>query len=136
MTTSNRNGNIESADPHWVEWLTGGICALLVLAMLGWIGWDMLRYTDDDATFDVTVTSVAPTAGRYRVTFDILNTSMSTASQVHVRGDIRKDGGVTESSDVTFDYVASESRDVGTLFFMTDPAAATLDLQVVGYTDP
>lgn len=136
MTKSTKSGNIESADPHWIEWLTGGVCGLLVIAMLGWIGWDMLRYADEDATFDVTITSVTPASGRYRVTFDIVNTSMSTASQVHVRGDLRKDGSVTESSDVTFDYVASESSDMGTLFFMADPSTASVDLQVVGYTEP
>ena len=136
MTRSSRNRHVETAEPHWVEWLTGGICATIVVAMLGWICWDIIRYTDEDASFEVKVASITPVSGQYRVTFDIRNTSLTTAAQVHVRGDLAGDGNTAESSDVTFDYVASESRDTGTLFFSRDPATSTLELQVVGYTNP
>ena len=46
------------------------------------------------------------------------------------------DDGTTETADVTFDYVAAESHDNGTLFFKSDPQSGTLDLRVGGFTDP
>ncbi|MNW06824.1 hypothetical protein D3C71_2032970 [compost metagenome] len=52
-----------------------------------------------------------------------------------MRGDIASPDG-SENSDVTFDYVASESHETGILFFKTDPASGTFNLNVVGYTEP
>lgn len=135
MTKSVGNKHIETADPHCVEWLVGGFCTLLVIALFLWIGWDIYRYRDEDARFEISRIAVRPDGQAYRVTFDIHNTSLSTAAQVHVRGDLAL-AGKEESSDVTFDYVASESRETGTLFFKNDPATGTFNLDVVGYTEP
>ncbi|MCZ7854773.1 TIGR02588 family protein [Agrobacterium salinitolerans] len=136
MTISKNGKQMESADPHWIEWVTGTICTLLVAAMLGSIGYDIYRYRPEDARFDIAVTGVEGQAGQYRVKFDIRNLSMTTAAQVQVRGDLQQNDATLESADVTFDYVASESRDTGTLFFRNDPRSATLTINVAGYTEP
>lgn len=136
MTISKNGKQLESADPHWIEWVTGTICTLLVAAMLGSIGYDIYRYRPEDARFDIAVTGVEGQAGQYRVKFDIRNLSMTTAAQVQVRGDLQQNDATLESADVTFDYVASESRDTGTLFFRNDPRSATLTINVAGYTEP
>lgn len=136
MTISRDGKQMESADPHWIEWVTGTICTLLVAAMLGSIGYDIYRYRPEDARFDIAVTGVEGQAGQYRVKFDIRNLSMTTAAQVQVRGDLQQNDATLESADVTFDYVASESRDTGTLFFRNDPRSATLTINVAGYTEP
>ncbi|MCZ7887784.1 MULTISPECIES: TIGR02588 family protein [Agrobacterium] len=136
MTISKNGKQMESADPHWIEWVTGTICTLLVAAMLGSIGYDIYRYRPEDARFDIAVTGVEGQPGQYRVKFDIRNLSMTTAAQVQVRGDLQQNDATLESADVTFDYVASESRDTGTLFFRNDPRSATLTINVAGYTEP
>ncbi|MCZ7858357.1 TIGR02588 family protein [Agrobacterium salinitolerans] len=136
MTISKNGKQMESADPHWIEWVTGTICTLLVAAMLGSIGYDIYRYRPEDARFDIAVTGVEGQPGQYRVKFDIRNLSMTTAAQVQVRGDVQQNDATLESADVTFDYVASESRDTGTLFFRNDPRSATLTINVAGYTEP
>ena len=136
MTISKGRKHVESPEPHWVEWLTGAVCTLLVIAMLGWIGYDIYRYKPDKARFEIAVTDVEAQAGQYRVSFDIRNLSMTTAAQVHIRGDIQQNAATLESADVTFDYVASESRDTGTLFFRNNPQNGTLIINVAGYTEP
>ncbi|WP_395774113.1 TIGR02588 family protein [Agrobacterium pusense] len=136
MTISKDGKHTESSDPHWIEWVTGAICTLLVAAMLGWILYDIYRYEPDDARFEIAVTDVNGEPGQYRVKFDIRNLSMTTAAQVQVRGNLQQDGGTQESADVTFDYVASEARDSGTLFFRNDPAGGRLIINVAGYTEP
>ncbi len=136
MTISKNGKQMESADPHWIEWVTGTICTLLVAAMLGSIGYDIYRYRPEDARFDIAVTGVEGQPGQYRVKFDIRNLSMTTVAQVQVRGDLQQNDATLESADVTFDYVASESRDTGTLFFRNDPRSATLTINVAGYTEP
>lgn len=121
----------ESASPHWIEWFTGIVSALLVAALLAAIGWDMLRYRPEEPAFRLEAVSVEPIADRYRVLFTVHNTSMATAAKVHVRGVLSG-----ESADVVFDYVAAESGERGTLFFRGDPAAGGLDLSVIGYVEP
>ncbi len=37
MTRSSLSRNAEKMRPHWVEWLTGLVATLLVLATIGWL---------------------------------------------------------------------------------------------------
>lgn len=136
MTISKDGKQTESADPHWIEWVTGTISTLLVAAMFGWIAYDICRYSPEEARFEIAVTGVEGQTGQYRVKFAIHNLSMTTAAQVNVRGDLEQNGASPENADVTFDYVASESKDNGTLFFRSDPRNGTLTLTVAGYTEP
>lgn len=135
MTKSVGSKHTETADPHWLEWLVGGVCTFLVVSLFVWISWDIYRYEDQAAQFEISLLSVQAEHDKYRVIFDIHNTSLSTAAEVHVRGDLSATDS-PESSDVTFDYVASESHETGILFFKKDPASGTFNLNVVGYTQP
>lgn len=136
MTKSSTDGHIETSSPHWIEWATGIVSSLLVIALLGWISWDIYRYDDAKADFKLSVVSTKPVATGFRVNFDIHNLSQTTAATVHVVGTLRGAEGATDTADVTFDYVAAESRDNGTLFFESDPQAGALELRVAGFTDP
>ncbi|MGO1164918.1 TIGR02588 family protein [Brucella sp. C7-11G] len=135
MTKSTGNKHTETAQPHWLEWVVGGIGTVLVTALFVWIGRDIYRYEVQEPQFDIKIMSINSMNEVYRVAFDIRNTSLSTAAQVHVRGDLSS-SSVTESSDITFDYVASESHETGVLFFKTNPSSGTLTIHVVGYTEP
>ncbi|MDR6434278.1 TIGR02588 family protein [Brucella pseudogrignonensis] len=135
MTKSKGNTHTETAQPHWLEWVAGGICTLLVIALFVWIGRDIYRYEVQEPQFDISIMSINSMNKVYRVTFDLRNTSLSTAAQVQVRGDISSSSS-TESSDITFDYVASESHETGILFFKTNPSSGTLTIHVVGYKEP
>ncbi len=136
MTKSSADGHIETSSPHWIEWVTGIVSSLLVIAMLGRISWDIYRYDDSKADFELAVVSIEPVSSGFRVNFDIHNVSQSTAATVHVVGALRSADGATDTADVTFDYVAAESHDNGTLFLKNDPRSGTLDLRVAGFTDP
>lgn len=136
MTKSSADGHIETSSPHWIEWVTGIMSSLLVIALLGWISWDIYRYDDSKPDFEISVVSKEPVANGFRVTFDIHNVSQSTAATVHVVGTLRGADGATDTADVTFDYVAAESHDNGTLLFKNDPQAGALELRVAGFTDP
>ncbi|WP_333630093.1 TIGR02588 family protein [Agrobacterium cavarae] len=136
MTKSSAYGHMETSSPHWIEWATGIISSLLVIALLGWISWDIYRYDDAKADFELSVVSVEPASNGFRVNFDIHNVSQTTAATVHVVGTLRSTDETTDTADVTFDYVAAESHDNGTLFFKNDPQSGTLDLRVGGFTDP
>lgn len=135
MTISSAKGHIESGSPHWIEWLSGILSALLVAGLAGWLCWDVYRYDDRPPDFILSVTAVMQREGGYSLSFDIHNTSMTTAATVHVVG-VLTGAGADETASVTFDYVASESHDNGVLFFSRDPRNADLALRVEGYTEP
>ena len=137
MTTTRDKSSIESDDPHWIEWLTGAICGLVVLAMIGWMAKEALTQTGDPPQLSITVRDTERTAaGQFRVMFDVANATTSTAAGVTVRGDIVADGATVESSDVSFDYVPGQSQEHGALLFRTDPAGKKVEIIVTGYTEP
>lgn len=120
-----------------MEWLTGIVSALLVIAMLVWIGKEALRQTGEPPEFTVNVLAKERTAGgQYRVTFDLSNTATTTAAAVTVRGTVAEAGTIVETSEITFDYVPAESKTSGAMLFRHDPDRNTVDIEVMGYTEP
>ncbi len=128
--------SIEGRQGHWVEWATGGLSALLVLAMVGVIAWEALTDKRTPPELDVRLTSRFQVADGYRVTFDISNRSTTTAASVVVRGEILDGGEALEAVDVTFDYVPAESKSSGAILFSQDPGSRDVRIRALGYTDP
>lgn len=136
MTKSQQGRHRERQDPHWIEWLTGIISALLVAAMLSWLTWEAFTRTATPPHLTATVLTTEKTPAGYRVTFDIDNTATTTAAAVTVIGRLTEGDRVIEENDVTFDYVAAESKSTGAILFRNDPAGRTVDIRPAGYTDP
>jgi len=136
MTKSGQGRHRESQDPNWVEWLTGIVSALLITAMLGWLTWEAFTREATPPELVVTVLATEKTTAGYRVTFDIYNTATTTAAAVTVVGRILNDDQIMEESDVTFDYVAAESKSSGAILFRSDPAGRRVEIVPSGYTDP
>lgn len=136
MTKLTDNRSSEADDPSWIEWATGLLSGVLVIAMIGWVAWEAMTEDPRPPEFTVTATSRQMTPGGYRVTFDIANNAMQTASAVVVRGEIVEGGQAVEDADVTFDYVPAQSKAKGALFFSRDPGASEVRLRALGYTTP
>lgn len=136
MTRSEKGRHRERHDPHWIEWLTGLFSAVLIAAMLGWIGWEAFMRQASPPDLSVTVLATEKATGGYRVSFDIHNTATTTAAAVPVVGRLLEGGRVIEENRVIFDYVAAESKSAGALLFQNDPAGRSLDIRPAGYTDP
>ncbi|WP_343315579.1 TIGR02588 family protein [Brucella sp. BE17] len=136
MTRSSNSRHIETSTPHWIEWATGGISTFLVLALFGWIIHDIYRYAPGDAAFHIDIKAIEPVNDMFRVRFDVENISQASAAQVRIAGETINADGNHEQSSVNFDYVASEARDSGALFFRTDPRDGQFTIKVEGYTQP
>lgn len=136
MTKQENRRQRERQDPHWIEWLTGVVSALLVAGMLGWLGWEAIMRPTTPPDLSIHVVSTERAAGGYRVAFDIANTGTTTAAAVTVIGRIIQDGRVIEENPVVFDYVAAQSKTEGAIFFRNDPAAGEMSIQPAGYTSP
>ncbi|WP_426229001.1 TIGR02588 family protein [Pararhizobium sp. DWP3-4] len=122
---------------HWIEWLTGGICTLLVAAMIGWISYHAVVSSGGVPQLSVQVLRQQPAPdGGYEVSFIIENKGSRTAASVPVKGDVTDGNTLIETQEITFDYVPAQSAATGTLLFRTDPAAHEFNIRASGYTDP
>lgn len=136
MTRSEQGRHRERHDPHWIEWLTGIVSALLVAGLLGWIGWEAFTREATPPDLTIAVQTTEKTGAGYRVAFDIHNAATTTAASVTVIGRLMDGDRVIEESHVIFDYVAAESKSTGAILFRNDPSGRTVDIRAAGYTDP
>jgi len=125
----------DMAKVHWSEWLAGGVSGVLIVALLGWLAYHCYQYTPEKADFRVEITDYTAANNGYRVAFSVTNLSQSSAAQVRVIGTFGEEGQ-TEQATTTFDYVASEARSAGALFFENDPRDHDLKLRVASYIEP
>ena len=123
-------------DAHWVEWVTGGLCTLLVLAMMGWVFFHAMTLSEGTPELSVEIMQQERQAGGYRVAFVVANGGKRAAAAVPVTGELKDGERVIESREVTFDYVPAQSSASGALLFATDPAGLKLEMRVAGHTDP
>ncbi|WP_411032620.1 TIGR02588 family protein [Shinella sp. BYT-45] len=136
MTRSEQGRHRERHDPHWVEWLTGILSAILIAGMLGWVGWEAFTREATPPDLSVTVLATEKAGSGHRIAFDIYNSATTTAAAVTVIGRLMEGERVIEENHVVFDYVAAESKSTGAILFENDPAGRTVSLRPAGYTAP
>lgn len=136
MSTKDHRKHTEADNPHWMEWVTGLASAGLIVALIGYVGWNAVTETMAPPEFAIEATGMARVTGGYRITFDIENRANTTAAAVIVRGELKRGDESLETVDVTFDYVPGESQSSGAILFASDPGSAQLTLRAIGYSDP
>ncbi|OLP55169.1 TIGR02588 family protein [Rhizobium rhizosphaerae] len=124
------------AQGHWIEWATGLISGLLVIAMIGIVALDALTASDAAPDLKVTIINQRPTSGGTQVSFIVSNLGKRSAAGVPVTGLLSREGRVVERREVIFDYVPAQSQEKGALIFSENPDGAQLELHTSGYRDP
>lgn len=135
MSEKRRRQTIESR-AHRIEWATGLVAAVLVLAMIGIVALHALTASDAEPELTVTITGQRPAAGGTQVSFVVSNLGKRSAAGVPVTGTLSRDGKTIERREVIFDYVPAQSQEEGALIFTENPEGAQLDLHASGYRDP
>ncbi|MCI9865210.1 hypothetical protein RHIZ_04550 [Rhizobium skierniewicense] len=135
MTKTIGDKNLEAKNPHWVEWLTGLVSAVIVLAVIGWIAKDAL--VDHDTTPDLaaTVLMTEQRSKGFQVSFEVSNGASATASQVTVDGEILDGSNVVEKASTVLDYVPGRSKARAGLIFKNDPTGR-ITLRVSAFNEP
>lgn len=135
MTKTTGNKSLEAQNPHWVEWLTGLVSAVIVLAVIGWIAKD--AFTDQDTTPDLaaTVVTTEQRSNGFQVSFEVSNGASATASQVTVQGEILDGSHVVEKASTVLDYVPGKSKARGGMIFKNDPTGR-IALHVSAFNEP
>ena len=119
----------KSAETPLLEWLVGGLGALLFAAMLTILAANALSDPSAPPNVTVEVEEIAPTDTGYVVTFVARNAGDTTAAMLQISGEVGD-----EAHSATIDYLPPHSERRGGLFFSTDPRGVTLRAE--GYQDP
>jgi len=120
-----------------LEWIASAVGLALMLAIIGFIGWEAYQGTEDEPPMiEVRVEKVLSVGGGWVVEFAAVNRSPSTAAAVQVEGTLNRDGREVATSQTTLDYVPGRSERAGGLFFDEDPSAHELSLRALGYAEP
>lgn len=122
--------------PNAIEWVVGALCALLVVAMIGFVLYQGVVEATPRPAITVERGDVGPAGDGFRVGFRALNSGGQTAAGVTVEGVLLRDGRQIEASEVQLDYVPARSERRGALLFTVDPRTHQLELRAKGYRQP
>ena len=115
-----------------LEWLTGGLGAVVFCVMLGMLIATGVNGADAPPDVRISVERVSPVRGGYVVEFEAENAGDATAADVEITAELSSG----ESASLHFDYLAPHSSRRGGVFFRSDPRASDLSLRAEGYSDP
>lgn len=136
MTKISRSSNIENAEPHWIEWLTGLVSAALVIVLITWIGKDALMDRDSSPDLEAAVVRTEQRSTGYQVLFEMSNKASATAADVTVRGELQDGKAIIEKVETVLAYVPGRSKTRGGLIFENNPAGKTVVVKASAYNEP
>jgi uncharacterized protein (TIGR02588 family) len=123
--------------PHPLEWVIGGISGLLIIALLGYLGYRAMSADGRPPDFAATVESVERAGDVFHVSIAVTNPGDETVAGLVVQATLDSAGEMIETGEIEFDYLPAGSTRRGAFVFKNDPArAGELRLFVLGYTDP
>ncbi|MDM9627884.1 hypothetical protein QTL95_18490 [Rhizobium sp. S152] len=132
-----RKKTVADASPHVVEWVVGFMSTLLVVAMIGFIGFEVFSEEGGPPRLAVSMLDQRSKAAPNELLFEIANSADTTAAAVVVRGELHIRGSAdVETSEAQFDYVPAHSKARGALIFSTPVEGENVAIRVVGYADP
>jgi uncharacterized protein (TIGR02588 family) len=136
--SAHRNEPFSDVSQHTplLEWIASGIGLLLVVCMLGFIGWQALHDATSPPAITVDTADVSPVPGGYRVIFQAHNSGGAAAAQVRIEGTLSAGNQAPENSSVILDYIPGQSAREGGLFFTQDPRSGNLALRASGFAKP
>ncbi|MFK0334400.1 hypothetical protein ACIQUB_25150 [Rhizobium sp. NPDC090275] len=136
MTKTTVAANIETNKPHWIEWATGAVSAVVVLTVIIWIGKDALTDRDTSPDLEGGVLRVEERSHAFQVLFEVRNGSSQTASQVAVRGEVLEGSKLLETAETILDYVPGHSKVVGGLLLQNNPHGKTISIRATSFNMP
>lgn len=126
----------EITEPPALEWLAAAIGLILVVGAVGFMIYQAVAQEKTPPNINISVDSIVPTEGGFRVGFRVNNRGTQTASALNIEGELKKGEESIETSGVTLDYAPSNSERKGGLFFTKNPKDFDLQIRATGYEEP
>lgn len=127
---------------NWLEWMIFSAGLTLLLATIGYLGYQTLTYEQQPAVLTVTLGEPwAPDADapeRVIVPVTVRNDGGQTAAEVKVEISLVHNGmnGMLERRELTFTFVPHMSSRAGALTFEHRPAHDEMRAKVLSYLEP
>lgn len=118
------------------EWVVGSCGLLLVLGVLGFLGYQEITQKESPPDITLHVEAIQPARNGYLMMIRAKNHGSVTAAGVMVRGMLRDGNATVETSHMRFQYVPPDSERKGGLYFSHDPRTLDVVLQPEGYERP
>lgn len=121
---------------NWLEWTVFGVSLLLVLAVLGYLGYDAATMGDAPPMLMVELGEAVEQPGGFAVPVTVMNGGDDTAEDVEVEVTLSRNGNEIEQSQFSIAFVPRGSQGDGWVMFREDPAGGELTAKVLGYEQP
>ena len=111
-------------EKNWLEWLVFGISLLLLLAIFGYLGYQVKTHdtTDPDVLVEANYDPSENAPNRYQVT--IMNKGGTTAEEVTAEFILYSGGKEKEKSELQIAFSPKNSRREGWVTFSGEPATS------------
>jgi uncharacterized protein (TIGR02588 family) len=119
---------------NWVEWSVFGLGALLVLAVVSYLAFEIVTRSTSPAQLTVTLGEPQPAGDRYMVPVTVENEGETSAENVLVEVSLAGDAPVR--SIVQLAFVPHGSSGNGWVMFPAEPAPEQLEARVLGFEEP
>jgi len=118
-----------------LEWVAGGIGAVLFLGCLSIMVWNALT-PRSLPSLSASVGQVTQQANGFTAEFTLHNSGRSTAANVTVLATLKQGSEEVEQHEAMIDFVPPLSERKGGIFFKHDPRSGELTIEAQGYSDP
>lgn len=123
--------------PTTPEWVIGALSTALVLLLLGYLAFQALFQPTLPPMVDVRVTGVrGMPAGGYLAEVEAHNRGSTTAANVTLQAELKRDTATVEQSQTTLTFVPGGSATRGGVYFEKDPRLYRLEVRALGYQKP
>ena len=132
MAKSNKN-------PGYIpilEWVVAVIGFLLVTGAISFLFYTGMTEKKLPPLITLKIDSIQASGTNYLVTVKAINQGSETVKELLIEGKLKTKSSEIESSNLTFDYLPSQSERLGGLLFTSDPHNFTIQLRALGYEQP
>lgn len=119
-----------------LEWACATVGVIIVVGVMAFNIVQALKDRETPPDIQVKAERAIRTTQGYVLPLEAVNLGGTSAAALMIQGQLRVNGDLVETSEVTFDYVAPHSSKKGGLFFEHDPQASRVKLRVLGYQEP
>jgi uncharacterized protein (TIGR02588 family) len=126
-----------ASDIPLLEWIAGGVGALVVGAMLVYLGIKAATWQGSQPPMlSVEATRVVAGNGSYVVEVEVRNGADATGANVQIEGTLQEGDREVETSQAQLAYVPGRAHRPAGLVFTHDPRQYELELRVTGFEAP
>jgi uncharacterized protein (TIGR02588 family) len=119
-----------------MEWILGGIGAVLFLSAIAFLTVEGLRGDDRPDAISFRVEEIIPMNDAFLVRYSAQNSGTQTLADLQVRAEVFDGTTVVDEAEGTLDFLPGQSQRSGGFYLREDPKKYRLEIRAEGYQEP